>query len=211
MAGVQKCSWKREEAGVAQPFALQLAAKWFGMSEADVEAAAGRFTRGKNKGKLRGWIVWQKCTEGGWCYPLHSVIKPGMMFAHFVKTWDEMANLMGLATDRFMAGAVRVDTSYGYSPEAERARIAEQALIAAERAAEREADPKGDWLFFIEEHAQDTGAWNTIAFKYGRRCDAEDDMNDFKVARASRVLRVRRATDDELRQHVQEQHRQIIH
>jgi hypothetical protein len=31
-----------------------------------VEAACGRYTRGKHKGALRGWATVTVCTEGGW-------------------------------------------------------------------------------------------------------------------------------------------------
>lgn len=31
-----------------------------------VEEKCGRFVRGKNKGKLRGWATWEFCSRGGW-------------------------------------------------------------------------------------------------------------------------------------------------
>jgi hypothetical protein len=94
-----------------------LAARWFGLSAADLEAQAGRFTKGKNKGKLRGWVVFVKCTEGGWVRGLQGVVKPGMIFARFAKTYDEQADLVNLPLERFFAGARRVDSAYGHTPD----------------------------------------------------------------------------------------------
>lgn len=118
--GIQSCVWESGSAGCAGKFGTDLAARWFGMSAADIESAAGRFARGRNAGNLRGWIVWRKCSVGGWSHPLNRVIRPGMIFAQFARTWDEMQNLMTLPTDRFFP-ACRVDTCYGHNPAAERA------------------------------------------------------------------------------------------
>ena len=44
-------------------FGNELARKWFGDEAID---ALPKITRGKNKGKTKGVIVWTKCTHGGW-------------------------------------------------------------------------------------------------------------------------------------------------
>jgi hypothetical protein len=111
---VQKCQFQTNVSQCSDEFGTQLAGRWFDMTEETIEAAAGRFTKGKNKGKTRGWIVWRKCTTGGWCFPLQCVIRPGMIFAHFVTTYDRAYEIVGYSTEKFFAGASRVDTCYGY-------------------------------------------------------------------------------------------------
>lgn len=44
-------------------FGEQTARKWFGDEAVD---ALPRFVRGKNKGKIKGVIVWRKVEKGGW-------------------------------------------------------------------------------------------------------------------------------------------------
>jgi hypothetical protein len=44
-------------------FGNELARKWFGDEAID---ALPTLTRGKNKGKPKGVLVWTKCTHGGW-------------------------------------------------------------------------------------------------------------------------------------------------
>jgi len=44
-------------------FGNELARKWFGDDAID---ALPQITRGKNKGKPKGVLVWTKCTHGGW-------------------------------------------------------------------------------------------------------------------------------------------------
>jgi hypothetical protein len=128
---VQTCKWEMKTAAMSQ--GASIAAKWFGMSESDIEAACERFTKGKNKGALRGWIVYRKCTEGGWSFPLHSVVRPGMIFARFCKSYDESCEAVNLPTDRFIPSATRVDSAYGYSPEQARAQIAQAASNMADQ------------------------------------------------------------------------------
>ncbi len=122
----QTCKWEPTKIVSATP---DLASRWFGMTEADIERQCGRFTKGKHKGELRGWIVYHKVREGGWSFASGGVFKPGLIFAQFAKTYDESSELFNLPTDKFVHGATRVDTCYGHCPVKSRAEIA--ARIAA--------------------------------------------------------------------------------
>lgn len=109
----------------------EVALRWFGMTESDIERDCGRFLKGKNKGKLRGWIIYQKIEVGGWNYAMRCVFKPGMIFAHFCKTYDDISAVL-YPKQRgctFFHGATRVDTCYGFDPA--RAREAKNAQAAA--------------------------------------------------------------------------------
>lgn len=53
-------------ASLSSDFGLNLAKKWFNMTEEELEAIFGRFVRGKNKGLLRGAVNWKRVTHGGW-------------------------------------------------------------------------------------------------------------------------------------------------
>ncbi len=125
--GVQYCKWDfKKRAACNDAFGVGLAAKWFGMDEAAVEKACGRFVRGNNKGKLRGWIIWMKCNVGGWCRSIGGVIKPGMTFAHFYKTYEDMAKGENMTFEDWMRGAKRVDTVYGHTVDVRPADVIER-------------------------------------------------------------------------------------
>lgn len=114
---IQQCKWgmtRIDECGLDNG---ELAQRWLGLTPEQIEARVGRFTRGKRKGKLRGWIVFRSCIQGGWCFPLHAVIRPGMIFATFVEKYDEIGEVISLDTAKFMARAVRVDSQYGHVPK----------------------------------------------------------------------------------------------
>lgn len=114
---VQTCKWESfKTAGCADTFGQGLATRWFGLSEQAIEARAGRFVRGKNKGKLRGWVVWLKCREGGWVYSLQTVIRPGMIFAAFVDKYENLSDYGSISLDRLFQKLSRVDTAYGHKP-----------------------------------------------------------------------------------------------
>lgn len=116
MNGVQQCQWepRKVEELATNP---GLAARWFGMDEAAIEAACGRYKKGRNAGKLRGWIVYQKVRVGGWSYGRQCVFKPGLIFARFCKTWEERNDAISPPPRAdFLTGAVRVDTCYGHDP-----------------------------------------------------------------------------------------------
>jgi hypothetical protein len=143
MAGIQRCEWENLKIVDCAGDDGALAAKWLGMTPESIDAAAGRFVRGAKKGKLRGWVAYRKARVGGWVNGI-GVVKPGMIFARFEKTYDDAANWTCKTAAEFVALATRADTCYGYDPAAERKRIADLAaerqrnIDAAERAA-REA------------------------------------------------------------------------
>lgn len=158
MSGVQKCEWElvKVDDCATNP---GLASRWFGMDEAAIEAAAGRFKKGRNAGKLRGWVVYRKVRIGGWCYGIGGVLRPGMIFAHFCPTWDEMQDTAygPHSIEEFLAGATRVDTCYGHDPAQARAdRAAKEAAFQAE-AAERErlAADESLWVRRAEDMISD--------------------------------------------------------
>lgn len=147
MSGVQKCEWEPTKMINATP---DVAGRWFGLDAAAIEAQCGRFAKGKRKGELRGWIVYRKCRVGGWCFPLNCVIRPGLMFAHFCRTYDEACETANYPTDRFFP-ATRVDTYYGHTPEAARQEAAERFKADQEkRAAEAAAKEKGIYDITID-------------------------------------------------------------
>lgn len=51
---------------IASDFGLALAIRK-GFTESQIETVLGRYTRGKNKGKLRGYLVWYRIDSAGWC------------------------------------------------------------------------------------------------------------------------------------------------
>jgi hypothetical protein len=57
---------KTNRAALATDFGRGLAQMWFGLNNDILEAMCGTFVRGKNKGKLRGEVVWEKVERGGW-------------------------------------------------------------------------------------------------------------------------------------------------
>ncbi len=116
----------RNRVGVGSVFGLKLAEKWFGYSESDVEKIAGRFTKGRNVGQVRGWLVWVTCKRGGWHYGLGGVIKPGMVFAHFCRTWDEVSRCLNCPDVEYFQGVKRVDTTGGYDWRVEAQRVKDE-------------------------------------------------------------------------------------
>jgi len=61
-------------------FGNELARKWFGDEAID---ALPKFTRGKNKGKTKGCLTWNKCTKGGWAHG--GVARPGHCYSHSIR------------------------------------------------------------------------------------------------------------------------------
>lgn len=142
MSGVQTCQWEPTKVVAVADGGLDLAARWFGMDEAAVEAKARRFARGKRAGQLRGWVVYRKVRVGGWSFKLNGVLKPGMMFAHFATTYDDANDFANRSTDEFMACATRVDTAYGHDPVRTRAEAVERkaAAVTARQTEQDERD-----------------------------------------------------------------------
>lgn len=53
-------------ARVSERFGMALLEQYLGLTPEIVEAIVGRYSRGKNKGQLRGIVEWTRCTHGGW-------------------------------------------------------------------------------------------------------------------------------------------------
>jgi len=58
--------FSRNEAYLNQRFGLEMAHLLLGLNNEIIEAIAGRYSRGKRKGQLRGAITWERCIKGGW-------------------------------------------------------------------------------------------------------------------------------------------------
>jgi len=135
---VQKCRFETRVVAMSDRDGLDLAARWFDLTPEQVEAQCGKVSRGQHKGQLRGWIVYRRCTEGGWAYGIGGVIRPDMIFAAFCPTFDEMGETRGCTFGEFYSRAMRVDTAYGYD---RKAAVAKQ---QAEYAALQEENRKKD-------------------------------------------------------------------
>lgn len=113
---VQVCKMEIKVMSMADLTGPDCAGRWFGYTMGKLEDVCGRFTKGRNKGELRGWIVYRKVLVGGWCYPLQCVLRPGMMFGHFVAKYNDLGHYINLSTNEFFPNATRVDTCYGHDP-----------------------------------------------------------------------------------------------
>lgn len=70
-------------------FGRDYAMKIFGLTEPELEAIVGRYTKGKWKGELKGKITWTKCVRGGW-YKHNGaggVMRPGALHHAIIDPW----------------------------------------------------------------------------------------------------------------------------
>jgi len=69
-------------------FGYQLAVKKLGVTIAQLESLLGKYVKGKNTGKFKGCLVWDKTEIGGWDYGTQSVKLPGSRnYRICTKTW----------------------------------------------------------------------------------------------------------------------------
>lgn len=61
--GVQYASFDVKSAPLFGDFGLEYATKLFGE---ETIASLPRYVRGPKKGKIKAYLIWTKCTEGGW-------------------------------------------------------------------------------------------------------------------------------------------------
>jgi len=90
-----RCQYEQKGCYIRSEFGQSYAKKVFGLDDAGLEALVGRYTRGKHKGELRGWIGWFKTTKGGWVktgqYDWDNmqgtgfVAKAGLTFGHYIE------------------------------------------------------------------------------------------------------------------------------
>lgn len=80
-----------KSAYLSNEFGRDYAMRVFELTEAELEAIVGRYTRGKRKGLLRGLLTWKHCIRGGWYVTGHGdwdgrtsghVVKPGLRWDH---------------------------------------------------------------------------------------------------------------------------------
>lgn len=92
---------RSHSAWLSQDFGRDYAMRIFDLTEEELEEKVGRFVRGKRKGELKGKIIWQHATRGGWVktgsYNQDQmrgsgyVVKPGKRWGHSVvlSVWGE--------------------------------------------------------------------------------------------------------------------------
>lgn len=58
---------ERKDAALASDFAREFMVRHFGQQAADaIYEVAPKYQRGPKKGQPKGWVMWTKCTKGGW-------------------------------------------------------------------------------------------------------------------------------------------------
>lgn len=76
--------WETKQAALSGDFGMQLFRRKFGEHADKLLTEFGTYSRGPRKGLPRGYIYWQKVTEGGWGnrtpfarFPSMGVLRPG--------------------------------------------------------------------------------------------------------------------------------------
>lgn len=58
---------ERKDAALASDFAREFMVRHFGQQAVDaIYEVAPKYQRGPKKGQPKGWVMWTKCTKGGW-------------------------------------------------------------------------------------------------------------------------------------------------
>lgn len=104
---VNRWQYKSNYAYLSTDFGRDLAMKKFNLTLEQLEALVGRNKKGKRKGQLKGKIVWDKITKGGWvktgAYDWEQmrgngfVVAPGLCFGFaiiddYAKDWLKLAH-----------------------------------------------------------------------------------------------------------------------
>jgi hypothetical protein len=58
-----RAKFDTKSAPLASDFGRDFAVRWFGR---DIVDSLPHYVRGAKKGQPKGWIVWTRCTRGGW-------------------------------------------------------------------------------------------------------------------------------------------------
>lgn len=74
IAMVQYATYETKHAALATDFGYEFACKLFGKETVDLMP---RYVRGKNAGKLKGFVGWRNCSVGGWSKAIGGVVYPG--------------------------------------------------------------------------------------------------------------------------------------
>lgn len=77
---VQYARCSAHSAELNSEFGLNYTMKIFGKNAQEIEQIVGRYSRGKQKGQLRGTLRWYRCDVGGWVNG--GVRRPGERFGH---------------------------------------------------------------------------------------------------------------------------------
>lgn len=65
--GVNYAIREKKDAQLSTDFGRQLVTRYFGQQAADaIYEVAPKYKRGPKKGQPKGWVMWTKCTKGGW-------------------------------------------------------------------------------------------------------------------------------------------------
>jgi hypothetical protein len=65
--GVQYAKCEEKSSPLASDFAREFVARHFGQQATEmIYANAPKYQRGPSKGQPKGWVIWTKCTVGGW-------------------------------------------------------------------------------------------------------------------------------------------------
>ena len=117
-------------AALAEDFGVNYATRLFG---AEALADLPRFSRGKNAGKLKGYITWVKAEAGGWSHQ-YGVCRPGLVRAWIGPSYaaPESTAMTGM----FLGRNQLICASASLLGDENRARwMAEQAASRADEAA----------------------------------------------------------------------------
>ena len=74
--GVNYATFHNRRAYLSTEFGLELAKKWFNLTEEELEEKVGRFKKGKRKGLLKGAVTWFKVGNCGWVRTDHTIEYP---------------------------------------------------------------------------------------------------------------------------------------
>lgn len=97
--GVQTCDLRMRRAALSGAFGLDLAMRWFGMTESQAAETYGRYRSGPRRGLIRGYVVWCEVIEGGWSYALQTVLRPGMKVGYHLSNAEADRVMMAPASD----------------------------------------------------------------------------------------------------------------
>ncbi|KKN65474.1 hypothetical protein LCGC14_0480780 [marine sediment metagenome] len=96
------CQTREQYGYLSDDFSRDYAMRLFHLSEPALEELVGRYVRGKRAGKLKGKLLWEKVTVGGWKkhgpgYMNGAVVAPGTLLSYsIVDSWTGTVLVQGL-------------------------------------------------------------------------------------------------------------------
>jgi hypothetical protein len=169
----QRATITTRTASLASEFGLEYATRLFG---ADTLAQLPRYVRGKNAGKLKGSLRWEKCEVGGWSRNHGGVVRPGLVRAALCEdtygvnayrgTYAGRTEMLDLSADFLGAeGRVRLLELHGQAA----ARVDAEREAAANHARECLAALDRAWPQMTEEQRT---ALTSVREEYRAQADA---------------------------------------